>query len=140
MPQPNEQYVELTLTGSFDPAEITAMVGFPPHESWRTGEMYPHAKLKIERPLDGWLLRSRLATAEPLEAHLADLLSQMEQQREAFTAVAQRYNGVVRLVGYFYEDYPGLYLDSSLLTRVAQLHISLDFDFYYLWSETAKSK
>ena len=41
----------------------------------------------------------------------------------------------MQLVGYFHEDYPGLHFDTDLVAGLAKYGLSVDFDFYHLWSD-----
>ena len=133
MSRPIEQYAYFTVTDSFDPQEITRRVGVSPSESWRQGELHPRTRL--ERKFSRWSLRSRLTDDRPLEEHIGDVLAQLEQNPSGFTAVAQEFQGCMQLVGYFHEGYPGLHFDPTLVQRVAKYGLSIDFDFYNLWSD-----
>ena len=43
--------------------------------------------------------------------------------------------GQTHLVAYFKTDYPGLGFDRALVNSLAEFSLSVDFDFYYLYSD-----
>lgn len=136
MSQPNEQYAYFAVTGQFDPHEITSRAGVGPNDSWRTGDLHPRTRL--ERTFSHWSLHSRLPRDEPLESHIKDVLDRLNQNREGFASLSRDYGGCMQLVGYFHEDYPGLHFDADLIAGLGKYGLSVDFDFYYLWSDRRK--
>jgi hypothetical protein len=133
MSQPNESYAYFAVSGEFDPALITSRTGVSPTDSWRKGDLHP--RTRRERKFDRWELQSRLARTEPLELHIADVLAQLEQSPLEFARLAKDHNGLMQLVGYFHEEYPGLGFDAALVACLAKFNLSMDFDFYALWSD-----
>lgn len=133
MSQPNELYAYFTVTGEFNPEEVTRRLGVVPTDSWKKGDLHPRTGL--ERKFSRWCLYSRLARSEELETHVADVLAQMDNNPEAFVAVSKEYGGHMQLVGYFHETYPGLFFEASLIGGLARYGLSVDFDFYHLWSD-----
>lgn len=134
MSELNEQYAYFTTVGDFDPEEITRLLAITPSDSWRIGDLHPRTRL--ERKFSRWSLKSRLAKTEPLEAHITDVLSQLNEQPEAFARVIAQHGGCMQLVGYFHELYPGLHFERTVVEGLARHHLSVDFDFYYLWSDS----
>jgi len=137
MSELNEQYAYFTIVGDFDPEEITRAVRVRPSESWRKGELHPRTRL--ERKFSRWSLDSRLPKTEELEAHINDVLSQLDEQPDAFSKTIDLYGGCMQLVGYFHEVYPGLQFDRRTVEGLARHHLSVDFDFYYLWSDAREN-
>jgi hypothetical protein len=137
MSKPNEQYAYFTIVGDFDPEEITRVLTISPSDSWRKGDLHPRTRL--ERKFSRWSLKTRLPKTEPLEAQISDVLSQLDKQPEAFAKIITLYGGCMQLVGYFHELYPGLHFNSSIVESLARHHLSVDFDFYYLWSDAREN-
>jgi hypothetical protein len=133
MSEPNRQYAYFTIADSFDPNEITRRVGIHPSDCWRKGELHP--KTGRERKFSRWSLRSRLDEQMSLEEHIRDVLAQLEQSSSAFQQVSREFGGCMELVAYYHEQYTGLYFDSELVIGLAKYALSVDFDFYYLWSD-----
>jgi Domain of unknown function (DUF4279) len=133
MSKPAEQYAYFSVTGGFDPDDITRRVGVPPTEAWRKGDLHPRTRL--ERKFSRWSVRSRLALDRSLEDHIGDVLSQLDERRADFQAVAAECGGCMQLVGYFHEGYPGLHFDAGLVEQLSQYRLSVDFDLYDLWSD-----
>ncbi|MDH5858166.1 DUF4279 domain-containing protein [Lampropedia aestuarii] len=133
MSESNKCYAFFSLTGEFDPEEITRRLGVKPSDTWRKGDWHP--RVQRERKNSRWKLESRLTRLQPLEDHIADVLAQMEKNAQAFSAISKEYNGLMQLVGYFHEGYPGLGFDAQLVAGLAKFNLSMDLDFYALWSD-----
>jgi hypothetical protein len=133
MTEDNEQYAYFTITDSFDPAEITQRLGVEPTKSWRKGDLHP--KNRLERKFSRWSLASRLDRSADLEDHIKDVLAQMDQKLETFQSVSREFGGCLQLVGYFRCQYPGLHFDRSTIEGLARYSLTVDFDFYYLYSD-----
>lgn len=132
MTEPNEQYAYFTICGDFDPAEISKLVGVTPTESWVKGSINP--RTQRERTFSRWSLYSRIERSCELEAHVADVVEQLRTKKADFVALCSRYGGQMQLVAYFKTDYPGLHLERGLVEALAEYGLSVDFDFYYLYS------
>ena len=133
MSQPNEQYAYFTVTGEFDPQSITERLLVLPSDSWKKGDLHP--RVQRERKFSRWCLNSRLSRSDELEAHITDVLAQLDANPEAFIAVSEEYGGRMQLVSYFHEPYPGLFFQANLIAGLARYKLSVDFDFYHLWSD-----
>jgi len=129
----NSQYAYFSLHGFFEPEEITSLVGVQPTESWRKGDL--HSRQRLERKRSHWALRSRLSESAEIEAHIIDVLTQMQQNADAFSVVSKAHGGCMQIVGYLHEGYPGIHFDSALIQGLAQFHLEMDFDLYNLWSD-----
>jgi Domain of unknown function (DUF4279) len=132
MDEDNQRYAYFSVSDSFDPADITARVGVPPTACWRQGEICD--RTRRERQFSRWSLHSRLSRNQELEAHVADVLAQLDSNRDAFAAVAREFGGVMQLVGYFHREYPGLHFEPSVTEGLARYSLAVDFDFYGLYS------
>jgi hypothetical protein len=133
MTEPNEQYAYFTVTGDFDPADISQMVGVTPTECWLKGDVNP--RTQRERKFSRWSLYSRIERTRELQAHIADVIEQLGMNKRQFVELSSKYGGVMQLVAYFKTDYPGLHLDRELVESLAEYALSVDFDFYYLYSD-----
>lgn len=133
MNKENECYAYFSVHGSFEPAEITRRVGVTPTNIWQKGDRNPRTDRL--RNFSRWILRSRLETTAPLEAHAKDVLDQLDTNRAAFRETSVELEGTLQLVGYFFRDYPGLSFDHDFIARMAAYSLSMDFDFYFLQSE-----
>src|ERR1035441_458422 len=76
MTEPNEQYAYFTIRGDFDTAEISKLVGVTPTEAWVKGDINPRTQL--ERKFSRGSLHPRLERSRELEAHIADVIEQLE--------------------------------------------------------------
>jgi hypothetical protein len=132
MVEDNQQYAYFTVTDGFDPAEVTARFGSPPTECWQRGDICP--RTHRERKFSPWSLHSRLDRSQELEAHIRDVLAQLEANGEAFAAVSREFGGVMQLVAYFHREYPGMHFDRSITEGLARYSLAVDCDYYWLYS------
>ena len=64
-----------------------------------------------------------------------DVLTQLDENRNAFKQLSAELGGVMELVGYFHAYYPGLTFERDVIGRLAEYSLSMDCDFYYLSDE-----
>jgi hypothetical protein len=128
MTRDNECYAYFALAGSFDPDALTLRVGVNPTRTTREGDSIP--KTKLRKKCDRWELHSRLPRTAPLESHISDVLDQLDAREIAFRDVSQQFGGIMELVGYFYDYYPGLSFEREIVERLAKYGLTVDFDFY----------
>jgi hypothetical protein len=128
----NQQYAYFALKGDFDPVDITAKVGVQPTECWRRGDICD--RTRRERSSSRWNLYSRLDRCQELEAHIRDVLAQIDARAESFAAVSRECGGWLQLVAYLHRDYPGLHFDRDITEGLARYALAVDFDFYWLCS------
>lgn len=131
MARANEQYAYFSVTGDFVPDELTRRLGVAPDSAWAKGELHPRSG--AARRFSRWSLESRLDRESSLEAHVADVLTRMDANADAFVAVSREYGGCMQLVGYFHAGYPGLHFDAAIVAGLARYGLGVDFDFYHLW-------
>jgi hypothetical protein len=129
----NEYRAYFTVTGEFDPASITEKLGLEPTSSWKRGER--NEKTYLERKFSRWSLDSRLDKFVSLEEHIDDVLQQLKPSANEVRQVLKANDGGMQLVGWFYKDYPGLHFEKELIESLAEFELSVDFDFYYLYSD-----
>ena len=133
MTRPNELYAYFTITGDFDPADITTRLGVQPTDSWAKGSLHPFNHM--ERKFSRWSLYSRLQRVRPFEEHIEDVLEQLRANAEAFRLISKEFGGQLELVGNFYSGYPGLVLARKQIEALVEFGLEADFDFYYMYSD-----
>jgi hypothetical protein len=129
----NEAYAYFTITGTFDPAEITRAIGVAPTEGWRVGDQ--RGVSGRERAFSRWSLYSTLPHSEAFEDHVDDVLDQLDARHDAFVALSRERGGLLQLVAHWHEGYPGLSLTSRALKRIGEYALSMDLDMYFLYSD-----
>jgi hypothetical protein len=134
----NECYAYFRITGSFDPAAITAKVGVEASNTTVKGEFIPRTQKR--RDFSSWNLYSRLERSAALESHITDVLDQLDANKAAFRELALEHGGVIELVGYFYAFYPGIFLQHEIVERLAEYALSIDCDFYFPFDAEDASK
>jgi Domain of unknown function (DUF4279) len=133
MTRPNEYRAYFTLVGEFDPTDISRRLGLEPTSSWKKGDLNP--RTQFERKHSRWNLDSRLERSSSLEEQVADVVEQLKPYSAAIVDLRETVDGGVQLVGHFFTNYPGFGLDDGTLSELAQLHLGIDCDFYYLYSD-----
>ncbi|HET9792635.1 MAG TPA: DUF4279 domain-containing protein [Candidatus Angelobacter sp.] len=129
MAEKNESYAYFAIKGAFDPSDISAKVGVLPTKAFAAGELIPKANKK--REFSGWFLYSRLNRSNAIELHVADVLDQMDAKKNEFKELSIELGGLIELVGFFPEFYPGIFFERELVERLAYYALSVDFDFYF---------
>ena len=124
----NDCYAYFAVAGSFDPDSFNPRLGVKPTKGTREGDPIPKAKLR--KKCSRWELHSRLPRTAPLESHVSDVLDQLDAEEVAFREVSHEFGGIMELVGYFYDSYPGLVFGRQIVERLAKYGLVVDFDFY----------
>jgi uncharacterized protein DUF4279 len=137
MRMPNKCYAYFYVAGSFQPTQITEKVGVAPTKSSMEG--VPIQTSQMVRKSSRWELHSRLEKTMTLESHVSDVLDQLDANSHAFTQLSNELGGVMELVGYFHDYYPGLTFERGIIERLAGYSLSVDCDFYYLVGENEDS-
>jgi hypothetical protein len=137
MVEDNQQYAYFAISGSFDPIDITERIGVRPTECWKQGDISD--RTHRERKFSKWSLYSRLDRNHDLETHIRDVLAQLDRNTEGFMLVSQEFGGWMQLVSYLHRDYPGLHFDRDITAGLARYSLSVDFDFYWLYSHDRES-
>src|SRR5690349_9733659 len=131
MEKPPKHHVFFAVFGfGDDPAVVTRVMGVEPTKAWIKGE--PTGKGRGIPTHDRWVLQSTLPLTEPIEAHFENLLPQLEARREAVADVRTRFEARLAVAAYWYEVNPGFCLSASIVQRVAELGLEVDFDLYCL--------
>ena len=129
----NEYYAYFTVTGEFAPEDISKRLGLQPTDCWIKGSR--NEQTHLERKFSRWSLYSRLDRTVALEAHVDDVLEQLQPARDRIADLLKEVTGEMILVGYFYRDYPGLHFKASTLSNLAAINVDIDMDFYYMYSD-----
>ena len=133
MTESNRYYAYFTVTGDFDPAEVTLLMDVEPTEVWIKGSR--NERTHMERKFSRWSLFSRLERTEAIESHIGDVVLQLKPKIAAVLQLGEQFNTEVPVVAYFHESYPGMHLNPALLRDLSDLNLGLDFDFYYMYSD-----
>jgi hypothetical protein len=91
----------------------------------------------MTRKFSRWALHSPLDRTV-LELHSA-MLTQPDSNPSAFRQLRTEFSGVMELLGYFYDCYPGLTFERDVVERLAHYSLSVDCDFYYFVDEAKNS-
>jgi hypothetical protein len=130
----NEQCAYFTLVGDFDPADISLQAGMTPTECWIKGSR--NERTHLERKFSRWSLFSRLNRTCDIEAHITDVIDQLTANRKGFIDLASKYGGTVQLVARLKSGYPGYHFNRELVESIAEFKLEVDFDLYWMYSDS----
>lgn len=129
----SDVYAALKITDpELDPDEVTAYLGMAPSKTWRVGDpVIPGAKLREKA--NGWLLKSGLPLAAPLEEHIRSLMELLQPVWPALVELCNKRHAEIYCVVYSYGgDRPGIFFDRDAVRRAADLNADIDVDLYIL--------
>lgn len=122
----------LTLTGAFDPAEITRQIGIEPTQTARRGDSIQ--KTKIRHKTDVWSLSTGKQESLDLDALVRMILDQIGERAPAVAAIraALSLDAEIACAVYVEGQTPAISLDRETVARIAALGASIDVDLYIL--------
>jgi hypothetical protein len=127
--EPNEFRAYFTLTGDFNPAEITLEIGLEPTEQYRKGDRF--GRKQIERKFSRWSLESRLSRECLLEDHIADVVTQLLPVKERIAKLKEQWEANMALVAYFSDNPHGFFFNAKTITALAEMNLGMDLSLYY---------
>ncbi|NHC08724.1 DUF4279 domain-containing protein [Pseudomonas stutzeri] len=108
--------------------QVTDLLKLTPTRTWMKGELGPANR---PRKFSNWELQSSLPRTEAFQdRHLVTLLEALEGRREQILEAVSKYKCGLQGVGYYTNENPGFHMDSQLISRIAALGLSVDFDLY----------
>lgn len=133
--------VHLVLSGDFDPDEVTRVTGLKPTSVRRRGD--PTGESLGRAREDSWRITLGPVATMDGTAQLVEMLDRIEPVSGALRQLAEL-RGLsigLTLVAYVPPHYasavPNVALDHSLLRRLADLGVDLEFDFALLGSDNS---
>jgi hypothetical protein len=125
----------LSLTGSFDPAEVSNLIGLQPARTWRAGDSV--GRRPIKRKDDGWVIEIPREDSLDADVQVQKVLAVVEPHLADLFIVAAKYRLVSILSVAVYVDSndataPALHFPSDVLGKLDEMGASLDIDLYVL--------
>jgi hypothetical protein len=119
----------LRITGDdLVPAEVTALLGAEPSNSFTRGEPQPLSQRPRQFGL--WSLQSASTEPADVDAQIDEILAQLTPDMTVWAELAQRFN-VDLFCGWFMKwGNEGVSLDPASLTALGDRNILLDLDLY----------
>lgn len=133
---PNAQVYFSLYSSQYGAEQISQIMEMTPSQAVSRHDLItntPRLAHLTHHPHTRWILESREASDQPLLAHLIDVLNQIEPCHRQIWQLHQDMDISMRLTatGHFPSQHV-LIFDQALLKRLAALHLSLDFDHYFL--------
>ena len=116
-----------------DPSEITNLLHMHPDQSHRCGDPnISKSGRRYANYTEGlWALHASVDETSAIDVHLEALATKLWQHRDLLQEFSKRGYKIDICVGIFgIDDNMGFVLKSTLLRRVMQLGVDLDFDLY----------
>jgi Domain of unknown function (DUF4279) len=117
------------------PDPVSAIIGLGPTNFRVKGERVERSA--ILRKQSKWSIDSGLPEHADLAEHLESLLAILEEHKTGVREVALTAEVGIQCAAYWHTSQPGFHLSRELLSRVAALGLSLDFDMYCMGEEEA---
>ncbi|MBC6481736.1 MAG: DUF4279 domain-containing protein [Hormoscilla sp. GM7CHS1pb] len=130
----SEILASFTLTGEFDPEEITNKVGIIPSETWRMGELI-HPKGTIRHQQNGWSLKSKLEKSAELEDHVKYVLEQLQPGWIPLAELCTQHDAEIDCVIYVNGQVTAIHFDKRIIDLVNKLNAEIDVDLYVISGE-----
>lgn len=139
-----QSWAHLTvLSSTLGPDELTTLAGVAPNEAWRKGDRGRRGRPVGSRgmPFNGIVVGSRLSRDSRPEAHLNDVVAQLDAGRIRGLRADARIDSVrLWLVVYTTRDNPAVSLEPHELNAITLLGTGIDVDIYIVdheWFERA---
>jgi hypothetical protein len=114
-----------------DPTIVTKLVGIEPTQSWvKGGPMPNHPQIKATH--SRWAIHSPLAYSAGVEKHLEALLPILESHATGIHRATAQYRAAICCAIYFEDFNPSIVISESIVSRIAKLGLSIEFDLYFL--------
>jgi hypothetical protein len=112
--------------------EITSKLQLKPTSGWLKGDLIPNRKQPVYRKQSTWELKASVSHDSPVEVHIEYLLNAIEPVKDIFKSLVSKYEGELAIVSHIREDFnPGMNFSSTLVKRMSELGLEIDFDIYF---------
>jgi len=111
-------YIEV-FCGDSDPDYITNFTKIKPTQIYYK---------KSEKDENSWILKSSLAKDLSLTEHIDSLIEKIEPSINSFKEISLKYYTKIECVICRIEFFPEIFLTNSLLRKLADLNVNIDFD------------
>jgi len=101
----DREYAYFRAVGSFDPAEITKILGTEPNECWGTGDEFERRGHTFNRRSSSWKLESGHNDNEDLDVHISALLAKLRRQRDGLLRASTIAKLQIVCVGFYYQSF-----------------------------------
>lgn len=126
----NRQFAYFRVTSLEPLGHVAGLLGLDPERYWDKDDDHVLGNGRtLKRRFSRWILESRRAETEDLEAHCLALFDMLEPRAEVVRGLAARHQCVIVCVQYGLQN-NGFLFPPTLLGRIASLNLSLEFDGY----------
>jgi hypothetical protein len=124
---------------TLDPSEITQLLGQVPTSSYLAGDPVSQ-RVTAKRKMGMWRLESSLSRTEPLSRHVTALLARLPSDSTIWSKIHGRFSADIYCGVDVNVPNSGMSLTSEAIEALAVRKLSVEFDFYALPKEDAKSQ
>ncbi len=120
-------YAYLSIVGfDVEPAAISSRLALTPTESWNQGDDGPFGA----RNFAAWRLFSRCNNEHSIDAHILDVLAQLEGRESVVFRLSAECRVTMQCVAYMSGGCPNLSLDVETMRTLVSIGVTLDVDLY----------
>lgn len=123
--------VHFTLTGKFNPDEVSEKLNIEPTKTWRVGEAIQKTLLSYKH--DGWRLSSDEVETLELEEQLAKIWDIIQPYKSKIVDICAELDLVAEIacaVDLEDDQYPVLHFERESIKRISELNAEIDIDIY----------
>lgn len=118
------------FSGALRPEDISMFLGRSPRYSHARGQPVASRNSNVVRHDTAWVLESGISDDQDLLEHIKNIISFIEQKREAISTLQLNSKVEIRCGCSSDTEQGGMRLTSGLLTRLARLSVDLVLDLY----------
>jgi hypothetical protein len=131
-------YGYFSLSGDFEPDEISRQIGVEPSWFQRKGDINPGSG----RPRLGaeWCLACTDDEYGDVADQIIMLVTKLKSKANVVAELSPKFFGTLNLVAYLNGTYPGFFLMASVVRDLASLNVDLDCKYIYANNEPIEDK
>jgi len=123
--------VHFTLTGRFNPDNVSEKLGISPTKTWRLGE--PIQKTLLSYKHDGWCLSSDEVDTLDLDEQFTKIWNIIQPYNSTIVDICDELNlhaEIACAVDVEDDQYPVLHFKRESIKRISELNAEIDIDIY----------
>ncbi len=123
--------IHFSLTGKFDPNDITTTFDGLPTKTWRFGDLIERTIAKYKH--DGWEVSSDEIESLDLNEQVKKLVDTLHPYSSELKEIIGKFNLYSEISCEIWvenDNYPAIHFDHQVLARILNLNAEIDIDIY----------
>lgn len=131
IPQTDRSYAYFCVKGTFDPKDITKLLGIEPDDSWELGDNHQRGGRTFQRRFSVWKRNSGHDDKTDLDQHLKTLIHVLTPLRSELLHISTFATIQFVCVGFYLQSFDWVF-SADLIQKSAALGVDFWFDTYSL--------